>query len=453
MRILIVDDEKNIRESLKMILQQEGYEITTAENGLSAQRVLEDATFDLGIFDLKMPGMDGLDLLKWLKGGERDFPVYMISAFGQVEDAVNALKSGADDYITKPFNPDLLLEKVRIIDSVKIMESRMEKGRHSRQDGFFLGQSPGAEKLYRRMERIAATRSNILLTGESGVGKEVTARLIHNWSDCSEEPFVALNIGGVPETLLESELFGYEKGAFTGADKRKPGIFETARGGSLFLDEIGEMPLPLQVKILRVLQDRSFRRLGGLVDLKIESRIITATNRNLEEMVISGGFREDLYYRLNVARLEIPPLRERMDELPQLTGFLLEKLNGRMGMSVKGLAPGAWKKLESYRFPGNVRELENILERAMIFAEEDILSPADIDTRSAADLTNSATRSGGTVPGRTLKDMERDSIAASLHRWEGNRSRAAKELGISRRTIINKIQEYRLEDTTQGGKP
>ncbi len=448
MRILIVDDEKNIRDSLKMILQQEGYEITTAENGLSAQRILETSSFDLGIFDLKMPGMDGLELLKWLKSGERDFPVYMISAFGQVEDAVNALKSGADDYITKPFDPDLLLEKVRIIDSVKVLESRMEKGGESRQTGYFLGQSQGAEKLYRRMERIAATRSNILLTGESGVGKEVTARLIHEWSARPEEPFVALNIGGIPENLLESELFGYEKGAFTGADKRKPGLFETARGGSLFLDEIGEMPLPLQVKLLRVLQDRSFRRLGGLEDLKIESRIITATNRNLEEMVLSGGFREDLYYRLNVARLEIPPLRERMDELPRLTGFLLEKLNGRMAMSVRGLTPGAWKKLEDYRFPGNVRELENILERAMIFAEGDMLTPGDIDIQSAPDLaTRTSSPSGISEPGRTLKELERDSIAAALHRWEGNRSKAAKELGISRRTIINKIQEYNLENT------
>ncbi len=444
MQILVVDDEKNIRESLKMILEQEGYSVECAENGLSAQRIIKESSFDLGIFDLKMPGMDGLALLGWLRDEEKEMSVYMISAFGQVEDAVSALKMGADDYITKPFDPDLLVEKVRLIDTVRTRESRMREGRHIREGEFFLGNSPDAGKLYRRMERIAATRSNVLLTGESGVGKEVSARLIHQWSDSRDEPFVALNIGGVPESLLESELYGFEKGAFTGADKQKRGLLETAGTGTLFLDEIGEMPLPLQVKLLRVLQDRTFRRLGGLADLSIDSRIITATNRNLEDMVVAGRFREDLYYRLNVARLEIPPLRERMDELPMLVGFLLEKLNRKMGQNVTSLSRDAWKKLESYSFPGNIRELENILERAMIFCEGEVLQEEDLELQPPA-LTDKQAPSGGENTVKTLKELERDSIRAALHRWEGNRSKAAAELGISRRTIINKIQEYGLD--------
>ena len=258
---------------------------------LSAQRLIEEGSFDAGIFDLKMPGMDGLELLAWLKESEIELPVIMISAFGQVEDAVSAMKKGAEDYITKPFEPDLLIEKLKLWDSMLSVENGFESGRNNTGDSYFLGNGPEAEKLYSRMKRVARTQSNVLITGESGVGKEVSARLIHSWSGQAEAPFVALNVGGVPENLLESELFGYEKGAFTGADKMKQGLLETASGGTLFLDEIGEMPLILQVKLLRVLQDRSFRRLGGLKDLTINSRIITAINRNLENMVGEGTFR------------------------------------------------------------------------------------------------------------------------------------------------------------------
>ncbi|QEN08481.1 sigma-54-dependent Fis family transcriptional regulator [Oceanispirochaeta crateris] len=446
MHILIVDDEINIRESLKMILEQEGYEVSCAENGLSAQRMLEVAPYDAGIFDLKMPGMDGLELLKWLKETGLDLPVIMISAFGQVEDAVSALKNGAEDYITKPFEPDLLIEKLKLWDSMHNLEDNFKSGRNLEDDFYFLGKGPEAEKLYTRMKRVARTQSNVLITGESGVGKEVSARLIHDWSEQKDAPFVALNVGGVPENLLESELFGYEQGAFTGADKMKQGLLETASGGSLFLDEIGEMPLNLQVKLLRVLQDRSFRRLGGLKDLTIDSRIITATNRNLEEMVQDGSFREDLYYRLNVARLAIPPLRSRMDDLPRLTGFLLEKLNRKMDMHVETLSREAWEKLNAYSFPGNIRELENLLERAMIFAEGDVLSAEELEL-SDINVTKAQIPEGfSTDGGRTLKEQEKDSILAALHRWEGNRSHAAKELGISRRTIINKIKEYGLDE-------
>ncbi|OQY31807.1 MAG: sigma-54-dependent Fis family transcriptional regulator [Spirochaetaceae bacterium 4572_59] len=446
MHILVVDDEKNIRESLKMLLEMEGYQVSSAENGLSAQRMLEENNYDMGVFDLKMPGMDGLELLAWLKSENRDLPVVMISAFGQVEDAVKALKTGADDYITKPFDPNLLIEKLKLAESLHSVEDQFESGMQGLNNQYFLGSGRESEKLYQRMERIARTRSNVLITGESGVGKEVTARLIHDWSDDSKAPFVALNIGGVPENLLESELFGYEKGAFTGADKMKKGLLETASGGTLFLDEIGEMSLPIQVKLLRVLQDRSFRRLGGLDDHIIDSRIITATNRHLEEVVAQGQFREDLYYRLNVARLEIPPLRDRIEDLPRLTGFLLEKLNRKMNLSIKTLDREAWDKLGSYSFPGNIRELENLLESAMIFADGEILEAKDLELRVINGSGKTGASPSAPEGGRTLRELERDSITSALQRWEGNRSRVAEELGVSRRTIINKIKEYGLNE-------
>lgn len=445
MHILVVDDEKNIRESLKIILEMEGYKVSCAENGLSAQRMLQIADFDMGIFDLKMPGMDGLELLSWLKEKAKKLPVVMISAFGQVDDAVKALKMGAEDYITKPFDPEILLEKIKLLDSMINTKSQFNTGRTSPGDQYFMGSGSETERIYKRMERIARTRSNVLITGESGVGKEVSARLIHLWSDDGSKPFVPLNVGGIPENLLESELFGYEKGAFTGAEQMKRGLLETAAGGTLFLDEIGEMPLPLQVKLLRVLQDRSFRRLGGLTDLTIESRMISATNRNVEEMVENRSFREDFYYRLNVARLEIPPLRKQKEDLPRLTGFLLEKLNKKMNQNIKTLSSEAWKKLSSYSFPGNIRELENLLERAMIFADGEILEADDLELRSASStLKNENSSAEGGV--RTLKEQEKNSILEALQRWEGNRSKAAKELGISRRTIINKIKEYELKE-------
>ena len=310
---------------------RKGIRVDCAENGLSARRLMEQNRYEGGIFDLKMPGMTGLELLEWKKEAGIDFPVIMISAFGQVEDAVKAIKTGAEDYVVKPFDPELLLEKMALSASFHLSAEEFGKGMAGSDSEYFWGRSPAVVKLTQRMERIAMTPSTVMITGESGVGKEVCARKIHVLSKQSEGPFLAVNIGGIPENLLESELFGYEKGAFTGAEKQKKGLFELSAGGTLFLDEIGEMPLSLQVKVLRVLQDRQFRRLGGLENLSINARIMAATNRPLEKMVEEGTFREDLYYRLNVARLEIPPLRERKADLPRLTGFLLEKLNRENG--------------------------------------------------------------------------------------------------------------------------
>jgi len=347
--------------------------------------------------------------------------------------------------VVKPFDPAVLLEKLSLLGTIQTSDREFQKGYGGESLEYFPGSSPLMTRLYQRMERIARTGSTVLITGESGVGKEVSARMIHSGSAVSSGPFLAVNIGGVPENLLESELFGYEKGAFTGADRQKKGLFELAAGGTLFLDEIGEMPLPLQIKILRVLQERQFRRLGGLDNLTIDARIIAATNRSLEEMIDSGEFREDLYYRLNVARLEIPPLRERMDDLPRLTGFLIEKLNLRMGLHVETLSRDAWDTLSRYPFPGNIRELENILERGMIFAEDGILKTEDLELPSVIRAHAPSRQTASAPQGKTLKELERSSILSALQRWEGNRSKAAKELGISRRTIINKIQEYGLD--------
>ncbi|MDA3957670.1 sigma-54 dependent transcriptional regulator [Oceanispirochaeta sp.] len=446
LKILVVDDESNIRNSLKIILEQEGYRVDCAENGLSAQRFMEQSQYDAGIFDLKMPGMSGLELLEWKKESSLNFPVIMISAFGEVEDAVRALKTGAEDYVVKPFDPDVLLEKLALQDNFHSTSREFEERYDGTDQEFFLGKGPLMEKHYHRLNRIAKTRSTVLITGESGVGKEVSARMIHSMSDQSESLFLAINIGGMPENLLESELFGYEKGAFTGADKQKKGLFELASGGTLFLDEIGEMNLALQVKVLRVLQEKQFRRLGGLETQAINARIITATNRSLEDMVEKGLFREDLYYRLNVARLEIPTLRDRKEDLPRLVGFLIDKLNTKMDLRIESLSRDAWSELTAYSFPGNIRELENILERAMIFAEGSVLESEDLELPHTNNSPQTKDPRHSGLAGRTLKDLERTTILAALQRWEGNRSQAARELGISRRTIINKISEYGLND-------
>lgn len=443
MKVLVVDDEKNIRESLKILLEQDGFEVDSAENAFSAQRYIEENSYNAGIFDLKMPGMSGLELLSWLNSREENFPVMMISAFGQIDDAVNALKTGAFDYIVKPFDPEILLDKLQNLKTGILVDDEIQEGLGDLGHDYFNGSSPAMMQLQKRLLRVAASDATVLITGESGVGKEVTARALHHASSRNAAPFIPVNIGGIPENLLESELFGYEKGAFTGAEKQKKGLFEESAEGTLFLDEIGEMPLPLQVKMLRVLQEKSFRRLGGLAEIPITARIITATNRKLEQMVSEGKFREDLYYRLNIARLEIPSLRDRREDLPRLTGFLLKKLNSRMSTEVKTLSNGAWKKVNDYPFPGNIRELENILERAMIFCDGTELQEEEIELMGPG-TTSSTHKVSEDTDSKTLKELEKESIIKALRRWEGNRSRAAVELGISRRTIINKIQEYGL---------
>lgn len=376
-------------------------------------------------------------------------PIIMVSAHGEITDAVSALKTGAQDYIVKPFDPEeLTIRLKKLVDAQHLRNLVESETRNNREDDkqIFVGESSSIKKIKEVITKIGDTTSTVLITGESGTGKEVVAREIHATSPVKGGPFVAINIGGVPENLLESELFGYEKGAFTGAATRKTGMFELASGGTLFLDEIGDMPLALQVKILRVLQDRRISRLGGTEAIPINARIIAATNKDLEQQVREGVFREDLFYRLNVVRIVIPPLRDRREDIPLLAAGILRRFNRQMGHKVTGFSADALQLLCEHDFFGNVRELENILERAVIFTSGEEIQCDDLDLRGSVSLHTQTKDEPSAIPAeaKSLKDVEVDAIIRALHRWEGNRTRAAQELGISRRTLINKIAEYDL---------
>lgn len=443
MRVLICDDEENIRNLMKRFLALEEIESDAAENGLSAQRFLRENPYDALLVDLRMPGMDGLELIRWVREEGYRMPVIMISAHGDISDAVTALKEGAQDYIVKPFDPEELVIRIKTLVEASNLRSMIEQEKSG--SSSFIGDSTEMKRIKEVISRIAPSQATVLITGESGTGKEVVAREIHARSSVSDGPFIAINIGGVPENLLESELFGYEKGAFTGAVNRKSGLFELASGGTLFLDEIGDMPLSLQVKILRVLQDRKITRLGGISPMPINARIIAATNKNLEKMVEEGKFREDLFYRLNVVRIQIPPLRERKSDIPLLAAFILQKYNRTMGLKVTGFSSEALDALKNHDFYGNVRELENVLERAMIFADGSVIGISDLDLRAGIAYGDKKSAKESEGESLSLKDVERNAIIRALHRWEGNRTRAAEELGISRRTLISKIAEYGID--------
>jgi two-component system, NtrC family, response regulator AtoC len=437
MRILVADDEKNIRDSIAAFLAAEGMETATAADGAEARARLENDAFDCLILDLRMPKLDGLALLAWLQEAGPPTPVIVISAYGDVRDAVQAMKLGARDYLVKPFDPDELVLRLRRVLAESALTDQAEAGRRAMAAGEWIGEDEKMKAVHSLVEKVAPTSSTVLITGESGTGKEVVARLLHALSANPDGPFVAINIGGVPETLLESELFGYERGAFTGAAERKRGMFELASSGTLFLDEIGDMPMHLQVKLLRVLQERKVQRLGGTQAIPINARIVAATNRELEEQLAEGTFREDLYYRLNVIRINVPPLRERRGDIPALAGFFVEKLNRQMGRKVRGFEPEALARLAAYSFPGNVRELENAVERAYILCSGDLMSARDLGAPFSR--SQRAPRAG------KLRDQERELIEKTLARHGGNRTHAAQELGISRRTLINKIKEAGLD--------
>jgi two-component system response regulator AtoC len=464
MRVLIVDDERNIRDSLKKYLGLEHIDAEGAETGEAALEALGREPFDAVVLDLKLPGMSGQGVLERMQQQGFPSPVIMISAHGQIADAVEALKAGARDYLVKPFDPAELVIKLRSLVEAKRRENLVEAGRRTGKERTLIGETAAIRALSEQIGKLAASQVTVLISGESGTGKEVAAREIHRQSPQAAEPFVAVNIGGIHEGLMESELFGHEKGAFTGAAARKPGLFELAGRGCLFLDEIGEMPMPLQVKLLRVLQERKIRRLGGTTDIPVNARIISATNRDVEALVREGRFREDLYYRLNVFRLVLPPLRERAADIPLLAGHILAKLAARMGKPPRTLSSGAVDKLLAYPFPGNIRELENILERALIYREDQEIQAQDLDLprlfaasppavppldwsppaagegRAVAGEARSKPAAGG--EGRSLEDAAREAVIAALERAGGNRTRAAEELGISRKTLFNKIRAY-----------
>lgn len=447
MRVLIVDDEINIRTSLSQFFSVYDIDSELAENGLVAQRLLFSDSFDAMVVDLKMPGMDGLTLIKWMREEGFEIPVIMVSAHGEISDAVSALKGGAADYIVKPFNPEELVSKIQKMVEANKVKILIENDNF--ENSSFIGQSAQMIDIKKTIARCAKTRSNVLITGESGTGKGVVAKEIHRQSFGEDGPFQSINIGGVPASLIESELFGHEKGAFTGAVNRKLGLFEVANGGTLFLDELGDLPLDLQVKLLTVINDRQVQRLGDTQKRDINVRIIAATNKNLEKMVNEGTFREDLYFRLNVLRIKLPPLRERRDDIPLLAAGILSRLKREMGNDfITGFSPNALEKLKNGQYYGNVRELENVIERAILFSDDILIHEDDIsiDDNVGMAKTLPSESVSKSIEVKSLKEVEKEKIIESLLRWAGNKTKASKELGISRRTLLNKISEYDIDE-------
>ncbi|MCD6594830.1 sigma-54-dependent Fis family transcriptional regulator [bacterium] len=434
MKILIVDDEKKLGILFSRALKNAGYESKYVETAESAISILSDG-FDIVISDIKMPGMNGLDLLRHIKKNFPDTAVVMMTAHGTIESAIEAMKTGAYDYLLKPFPTDELIMTVERISRQLHIKQELDyhrKVEHQR-FGEIIGKSESMLKVFDLIAKVAPSDATVLILGETGTGKELVARAIHNRSNRNKKPFVAINCAAITETLLESELFGYERGAFTGANKRKPGMFELADSGTLFLDEIAEMPPQLQAKLLRVLQEKTVYHLGGTAPIKVDVRIISATNKILKEYVNHKKFREDLYFRLAVFPIELPPLRERTVDIPLLSENFLSKR-----LSNAKITSDAMNLLKEYDFPGNVRELENILERALILS-----SGKDIKIEHLPDLELSKIESESFEPGETtLNELEKKMLLSALEKSGGNKSKAAKLLGITRRMIYTKLKKY-----------
>ena len=449
-RILIVDDESSIRKVLRAQLSRAGHDITLATNGAEALSLLHNEPFHLVITDLKMPGVNGMEVLAYCTTHFPGLPVILITAHGTVDSAVEAIKLGAHDYITKPFDQT---EMQNIIGKALSTEAATRKNLQADPTGRFhiIGCTPGMKQVFNLIEKVADTPSTVLIAGESGTGKELVARALHETSQRKDKPFIPVNCGAIPESLFESELFGHEKGAFTGATTTKPGRCELADGGTLFLDEIGELPREMQVKLLRVLQSRTFERVGGLRSISVNIRLVAASNRNLLGEVKSGRFREDLYYRLNVIPIRLPSLRERADDIPLLVDHFLKKFAVALDSKVQGITPEAMATLMAYRWPGNIRELENLMERAVLLADNETLRARDLPglEHVAAEVTDERD-----IDDLGLKEyvrvytakLERVRIQRVLNEESGNVTRASKKLGISRKSLQTKMKDYGLRD-------
>jgi two-component system response regulator AtoC len=451
-RILIVDDDDSLRESLELVLAAESYDVVVAEDGETALRLIEETPIDIVLSDLRMPGVDGLELIPLLRRRLPDATIILMSAYGTEDLAIEAMKRGAYDYIAKPFQPSevlLTLRKARERERLRRENQLLRRDvQRATGDRPIVATSSAMIDLLEVMERAAAFKSTILLTGESGTGKEVLARAVHAQSPRRDQAFVAVNCGAIPETLLESELFGHARGAFTGADRARRGLFVEAHGGTLFLDEIGEMPMSLQVKLLRVLQEEEVRPVGESKPRPIDVRVIAATSRDLEADVAAGRFREDLFYRLNVVCLDVPPLRERPKDIPLLFDHFLARFRDTLGKPVQGIADDALAQLVSYRWPGNVRELENLVERAVILASGDRITLRDLPDSVVSPSKLSAGDEGTThfCLKAARKSLEADLIRRALRATGGNRTHAAKLLDISHRALLYKIKEYGIRD-------
>ena len=447
--ILIVEDEAKMRRLLELNLGDDGFATVSAGDAETGLKLLREHPIDLILTDLKLPGMNGLEFLQTIKRQNAVLPVVVMTAFGSVETAVEAMKAGASDYVLKPFS---LTEMRMVIHKELDVRDLREENRSLREalgkrfsHPNIVSRSPKMQEVLATVERVAPTNSTVLLGGESGVGKDLIARAIHEKSRRASGPFLKINSTAIPENLLESELFGFEKGAFTGAVASKPGKFELADKGTLFLDEIGDVPPVTQVKLLRVLQEREFERLGGTRTVKVDVRLIAATNKDLRQALEQGTFREDLYYRLNVVPIDIAPLRERKEDIPDLVNLFVAGFTGESGKPVEGITPEAMKILVSYHWPGNVRELQNIVERACALAKGSVLGPSDIhlDVRPA----KAGNAAGGFLPdGMTLEQWEDEMVQEALRRANGNKSQAARLLGLSRNALRYRLSKIGITD-------
>jgi two-component system, NtrC family, response regulator PilR len=452
-RILVVDDERSMRELLAIVLKREGYDVVLAENGRTAIEVLEREPVDLLISDIQMPDLSGVDVLRAAKKIDQDILGIMITAFASTETAVEAMRLGACDYLSKPFDVDLLKMKVR--EKVENRQLRQENVLLKRTLGLahqfsnIIGRSEAMLEVFKMIETVARTNSTILLTGESGTGKGLVAQAVHFHSLRRDKPMVSLNCGAMPETLLESELFGHMRGAFTGADANKKGLLEVAEKGTIFLDEIGEMSAVMQVKLLRVLQERRFRRVGGLEELQADIRVIAATNQDLTKAVAEGRFREDLYYRINVIPIMLPALRERREDIPLLAEHFLAKYAEQMGKSITGIARSALELLQQHEWPGNIRELENVIERAVALESTpailvESLPPSIRGAGPRNGTSSEALPESGFDLEAHVKQIERGYIAQALQRAGGVQVKAAELLGMSFRSFRYYVKKYNL---------
>ena len=453
-RLLVIDDEENMRHMLSKVLGKTGYNVETASNGHEGLKMIQNTDYDFVLCDIKMPNMSGMDFLKAARDKIRTTTVIMMSAYGTIDTAIAAMKLGAYDYISKPFKADevyLTLKKAEERESLRqenrLLKERIKKIEDNYNFGNLVAKSEAMQSMFQIAAKAAQYKTTVLILGDSGTGKELIARAIHFEGDRSNKPLVPVNCGGIPETLLESELFGYKRGAFTGADKDKKGLFQEADGGTIFLDEIGELPLALQVKLLRVLQENEVRMIGDSKSMKIDVRVIAATAKDLEEEVKKGTFREDLFYRLNVLSIKIPRLRDRVEDIPLLCDHFIERFNSRLNKKIEGIAPAAMSHLLEYAWPGNVRELENMIERALVLAEGSLLLPDHFPP----ELGRSIDRDQMDVlfDGHSLKAaqklMEKRLITKALKKTGGNRTQAARLLEISHPSLLSKIKTYHID--------
>ncbi len=461
-QVLIVDDEPNLRKILSHQLSRDGYDVLTAEDGEQGLAQLREHHIDLVITDLKMPKIDGMTLLKKALEEEPELPVVLITAHGTIDTAVEALKTGAFDFVTKPFDKDEVRQIV-----AKALKTRELRGADATPTAAssgarfgIIGTSPGIAELYAILERVADTPTTVLVTGESGTGKELVARALHVHSSRKERPFIKVNCAAIPKELIESELFGYERGAFTGAVSSKPGRFELANGGTLFLDEIGEIPIEMQVKLLRALQESEFERVGGIKTIRVDVRLVGATNRDLKKLIAGGSFREDLYYRLNVVPIRLPALRERTGDIPLLVEHFLVKFNDRLKKRVEGAESEAMEALVQYPWPGNIRELENVVERAVLFCDTQRLRTSDLPHEirgipamanvplPEADLQAALAGEGGLKEHVkvAMSRLEKELVSRALQQTGGNVTHAARLLKISRKGLQLKMKELGLRE-------